>query len=154
MRTVHEWLREYGISHQNRVNRMLHWICVPAIVFSLLGMLWLLPFPDTGISLIHINLCTLFIFMAMLYYLWLSPSLALGMFAVMVAVYLVFTWFESQSMHSLAGYLGLFVIAWVGQFIGHHIEGRRPSFFRDIQFLLIGPLWLLSVVYRRWGLRY
>jgi uncharacterized membrane protein YGL010W len=48
----------------------------------------------------------------------------------------------------------VFVIAWIGQFIGHSIEGKRPSFFKDLQFLLIGPLWLLSFVYRRLGIRY
>jgi uncharacterized membrane protein YGL010W len=50
--------------------------------------------------------------------------------------------------------LVIFVAAWIGQFIGHAIEGKRPSFFKDLQFLLIGPLWLLAAAYRRLGLRY
>ena len=50
--------------------------------------------------------------------------------------------------------LAIFVVAWIGQFVGHAVEGRRPSFFKDLQFLLIGPLWLLSFAYRRLGLRY
>ena len=42
----------------------------------------------------------------------------------------------------------VFVLAWIGQFIGHLIEGKRPSFFKDLQFLLIGPAWLMAFVYR------
>jgi uncharacterized membrane protein YGL010W len=45
--------------------------------------------------------------------------------------------------------LAVFAIAWLGQFIGHKVEGAKPSFFKDLQFLLIGPLWLLSYVYQR-----
>jgi uncharacterized membrane protein YGL010W len=50
--------------------------------------------------------------------------------------------------------LTLFVVAWIGQFIGHKIEGKKPSFFKDVQFLLIGPAWLLSKVYRKAGQRF
>jgi uncharacterized membrane protein YGL010W len=50
--------------------------------------------------------------------------------------------------------LVIFVIAWIGQFAGHALEGKRPSFFKDVQFLLIGPLWLVAAAYRRVGLPY
>jgi uncharacterized membrane protein YGL010W len=50
--------------------------------------------------------------------------------------------------------LVIFVVAWIGQFVGHAVEGERPSFFKDLQFLLIGPLWLLAAAYRRFGLPY
>jgi uncharacterized membrane protein YGL010W len=50
-------------------------------------------------------------------------------------------------------FTGLFVLAWIGQFVGHAIEGKRPSFFKDVQFLMIGPLWLAADVYRRLGMR-
>ena len=48
--------------------------------------------------------------------------------------------------------IGVFVVAWIGQFIGHHIEGKRPSFFTDLTYLLVGPLWTLNKLYRRIGL--
>lgn len=50
--------------------------------------------------------------------------------------------------------LFIFVVAWIGQFVGHKIEGAKPSFFEDIQFLLIGPAWLLSFVYDKIGVDY
>jgi len=55
---------------------------------------------------------------------------------------------------TLAAAAAIFVIAWIGQFVGHAVEGRRPSFFKDLQFLLIGPLWLLAAAYRRFSLPY
>jgi uncharacterized membrane protein YGL010W len=48
----------------------------------------------------------------------------------------------------------IFVVAWIGQFVGHALEGKRPSFFKDLQFLLIGPLWLLATAYRRFSVPY
>ena len=47
--------------------------------------------------------------------------------------------------------IGVFVVAWIGQFIGHKIEGRRPSFLTDLVYLLVGPLWTLSKLYKRLG---
>src|SRR6185503_4438168 len=124
MKTVDQWLEEYGESHKNPANKLLHWICVPAIVVSLVGLLWYLPVPQQlRAASPLLNWGTVLLVAAVLYYVAMSWSLALGMV--------------------------LFVVAWVGQFIGHHYEGKRPSFFKDLQFLLIGPLWLLSFVYRK-----
>ncbi len=50
--------------------------------------------------------------------------------------------------------LAVFAGAWVGQFVGHKIEGKKPSFLKDVQFLLIGPAWLLSFVYKKLGIAY
>ena len=50
-------------------------------------------------------------------------------------------------------YLSIFVIAWIGQFLGHKIEGKKPAFFKDLQFLLIGPLWLLSFIYNKLNIK-
>jgi len=50
--------------------------------------------------------------------------------------------------------IAVFVAAWVGQFVGHRIEGRKPSFVEDVRFLLVGPAWLLGDFYRRVGIRY
>ena len=155
MKSVNQWLAEYGESHQNPSNKLLHWVCVPIIVVSLVGMLASLPVPQgfTTISpLLHWG--TLLLFAAVAYYFAMSWSLAFGMvlFAGVVTAVVVLLdrlpgslWFVS---------IALFVVAWVGQFIGHRYEGKRPSFFKDVQFLMIGPLWLLSFVYKKLGIRY
>lgn len=150
MKTVDQWLAEYGESHCNLINKGLHWICVPVIVVSLVGLLWSLPVPHAMARVSPwLNWGTLLLLAALLYYLWLSRSLAAGM-AVFVAVVILTIVGLSRLPISLWVICGaLFVIAWIGQFIGHYYEGKRPSFFKDIQFLMIGPLWLLSFVYRK-----
>ena len=154
MNTVTQWLEEYSISHQHRSNKLIHWICVPVIIFSLLGMLWLVPFPHIQYSFLIINWCTLFLFFSLLYYFYLSWRLAIGMLIYSIMMYLLLLWLRNTWDNLLIIFICLFVIAWIGQFISHQIEKKRPTFFRDIQFLLIGPLWLLSAIYRRLNISY
>jgi uncharacterized membrane protein YGL010W len=155
MRSVTDWLSEYGESHRHPTNKLLHWICVPAIVLSVMGLLWALPVPGALPSISPwINWATLTALAAVIYYLALSPTLALGV-ALVFALLLALT----QALATLPWPLWLtsvviFVVAWIGQFIGHALEGRRPSFFKDVQFLLIGPLWLLAAAYRRLSVPY
>jgi uncharacterized membrane protein YGL010W len=155
MRTVDQWLEEYGESHKNPANKLLHWICVPVIVVSLVGLLWYLPMPPQlrAISPL-LNWGTVLLVAAVLYYVAMSWSLALGMVLFVVAVLASVTWLQSLPWPLWILCLLLFVVAWIGQFIGHHYEGKRPSFFKDVQFLLIGPLWLLSFVYRKLRIPY
>ena len=92
---------------------------------------------------------------ALIYYALLSVPLTLGAIPLLTALLWSLDWLERSSTVPLWSIcLAAFVFAWVGQFIGHAIEGRRPSFFKDVQFLMIGPLWLLADVYRRLGIRY
>ena len=156
MRTTEQWLTEYGVSHCHAINKSLHWICIPVIVWCVLGLAWGLPFPVRLQAVLPAaNWALAAALAALLYYVFLSPRLALGM----LPVFVVFLWSidEIQRNATLPLWsicLVLFVVAWSGQFVGHVIEGRRPSFFQDLQFLLIGPLWLLADVYRRAGIRY
>jgi uncharacterized membrane protein YGL010W len=155
MRTVSDWLGEYGTSHKNPVNKLLHWICVPLIVLTVFGLLWSLPVPGLffGISP-WLNWATVLASAALLYYFALSPALAAGVLVSFVLLLLVTQWLATFPWPLWLTSLTIFVVAWVGQFVGHAIEGRRPSFFKDVQFLLIGPLWLLAAAYRRIGLSY
>jgi len=152
---VEDWLDEYGESHGNPVNKAIHWICVPLIALTVIGLLWALPVPQafTDISPI-MNWGMLFMMASVVYYFILSPSLGLGMVAVLALFSVALLWLDSLPIPLWQICLTVFVLAWVGQFIGHVAEGKRPSFFKDIQFLMIGPLWLLSFVYRRLGIRF
>jgi len=155
MRPVQSWLDEYGESHQNPVNKSLHWICVPLILLSLVGLLWSMPVPHAFAELSPLlNWGVLFMIAALLYYYALAWRLALGMTVVVLVIIAVVGGVERLPAPLWLVSLGVFVIAWVGQFIGHKIEGRKPSFFKDIQFLLIGPLWLLAFLYRRVNFTY
>lgn len=156
MRTAVQWLDDYGESHRNRTNKALHWVCVPVIVWCVLGLLWSLPFPG-GIRAMHAaaNWGSVAVLAALFYYTLLSIRLALGAMPLLLfclwSLGRVDRW-DVMPLWSICALL--FVAAWIGQFIGHAIEGRRPSFYKDVQFLMIGPLWLLAAVYRRLGIRY
>ena len=156
MRTAAQWLEDYGDSHRNRTNKGLHWICVPVIVWCVLGLLWSLPFPG-GIRAMYpaANWGSLAVLAALLYYSVLSIPLAFGALPLLLAMLWSIDLVERSSSVPLWSIcIALFVAAWIGQFIGHAIEGKRPSFFKDVQFLMIGPLWLLADVYGRLGIRF
>ncbi|HVC28468.1 MAG TPA: Mpo1-like protein [Gammaproteobacteria bacterium] len=149
MRAVQSWLDEYGESHQNPINKSLHWICVPLILISLIGLLWSIPMPHTLADTSPLlNWGVLFLAAALLYYFALAWRLALGMSVVVLLVIAIVYGVSLLPASLWLVSLSVFVIAWIGQFIGHKVEGRKPSFFRDVQFLLIGPLWLLAFIYR------
>lgn len=150
--TLQQWLDEYGESHRHPVNKRIHWVCVPAIVFSLVGLLASLPTPLQAFNG-YAHWGSLALVLACLYYLVLSRSLFVGMLIVS-ALALVGNHWLGGIVPLWQASLVIFVTAWIGQFIGHHVEGRKPSFFRDLQFLLIGPAWCLCYLYRSWGLRY
>jgi uncharacterized membrane protein YGL010W len=155
MRSVDDWLAEYGASHANPANKALHWICVPLIVLAVLGLLRSLPVPAALVARAPLlNWATLAMFAGLSYYALLSVRLALGMLAPLALAALALEGLAHLPVPLWQSCLAIFVAAWIGQFIGHAIEGRRPSFFKDLQFLLIGPLWLLSFAYRRLRLSY
>ncbi|MGD8975999.1 MAG: DUF962 domain-containing protein [Gammaproteobacteria bacterium] len=155
LKPVQQWLDEYGESHQNPTNKAVHWVCVPLIALSLIGMLWSLPVPPAFREISPVlNWGVLFMMAAVVYYFILSPPLAVGMIGVMAAFTGALYWLDGLQTPLWGVCLGIFVLAWIGQFIGHMVEGKRPSFFQDMQFLMIGPMWLLSFIYQRFGIRY
>ncbi|MFI4890046.1 MAG: DUF962 domain-containing protein [Steroidobacterales bacterium] len=156
MRSVNAWLDEYGDSHRNPVNKLLHRVCVPVIVWCVIGLLWSLPTPaDLHAAMPAANWASLTVLAALVYYAMLSVRLALGALPIFGVMLWSIDRLAAVGTRALLGVcITLFVMAWIGQFIGHAIEGKRPSFFKDLQFLLIGPLWLLADVYRRLGVQY
>ncbi|WP_027865521.1 Mpo1 family 2-hydroxy fatty acid dioxygenase [Massilia alkalitolerans] len=141
-RNIDVLLARYAESHRNHTNEIIHFVCIPLIVLSLLGILWAIH-PVVAIAA---TLASLY------YYTRLSRGFALGM-GVMSAVMLGLLALMPD-MTVLPVSIAIFVVAWIGQFVGHKIEGKKPSFFEDLRFLLIGPLFVLSFLYRRMNLAY
>ncbi len=129
---------------------------MPTIVWTIIALLWSIPFPfETGLDAVPVNWATIGLLLAQIYWFQLSISLGLGLLlfnTLMIQITVLVSQFSSWPLWTLA--LVVFVGAWVLKFIGHAIEGRRPSFFKDLQFLLIGPAWLMAFAYRALGLRY
>ena len=152
---MQSWLDEYGESHQNPTNKAIHWICVPLIALSLIGVLWDLPVPAAFADISPVmNWGMLFMMASVVYYFIMSPRLAVGMVLLMFVFALLLGWLDRLQTPLWQICVAVFVLAWIGQFIGHIAEGKRPSCFKDLQFLMIGPLWLLSFIYQRLGIRY
>jgi uncharacterized membrane protein YGL010W len=160
MRKIDKLLLEYGESHRNATNKMVHWICVPLIMFSLIGILWNIPVEGlryilNAQNVIWVNWGMFFLIVAALYYVRLSFSFFIGMLFVGFGIAA-----GNKIIHRMGSdvhlwiSIGIFVVAWIGQFIGHKIEGKKPSFFKDLQFLLIGPAWLMHFIFKKVGISY
>lgn len=154
-RDIHQWLAEYGVSHQNPTNKAIHWICVPLIYFCVLGLLWSVEVPDNLIPTSRGIVAKVAVTLVAVFYARLSLSLMFGMLAFSVACLAVAYWVDLHAPWPLwVICLVLFVLAWLGQFYGHKVEGKKPSFLEDLQFLMIGPAWLMSSLYQRMGIPY
>lgn len=155
MRSVQSWLDEYGESHRTVANKSIHWVCVPLIMLSIVGLIWLIPVPrGWNTHSAFFNWGVLFVILVLIYYYLLAWRLALGMTVVSAAMVFIVYGVSLSGARPWLVWVIVFVIAWIGQFIGHQVEGKKPSFFQDLQFLLIGPLWLLAFMYRRLSLSY
>ncbi len=141
-RPVDTLLAKYSESHLNPKNEIIHFICVPAIVFSLLGLIWAA----------HWLAAVAAVLLSLTYYVTLSPRFAAGMFLMSGAMLAILYALPQAWVLPLS--ITVFVTAWIGQFIGHKIEGKKPSFFEDLRFLLIGPLFVLGFLYRRLRIAY
>ncbi|MBV8623835.1 MAG: DUF962 domain-containing protein [Herbaspirillum sp.] len=141
-RRIDALLARYAQSHRHPMNEIIHCICVPAIVFSLLGLCWTIS-PAVALVVAAASLA---------YYLRLSPAFAVGMLAMAALMLVLLARLPTGAVLPVSA--AVFVLAWIGQFIGHRIEGKKPSFFEDLRFLLVGPLFVLAFLYRRWHIAY
>lgn len=148
-RPVERWFASYSNDHRNATNQTIHVVCVPLILWSVIALLWLIPVPPAlgregawaGMAMA----------MAAIYYYRLSRPLGLVM-----AIKLVALGFITHGLYVALGAtqllwlaIAVFVVAWIGQFIGHRYEGKKPSFFTDLVYLLIGPAWVMGKLMRR-----
>ncbi len=155
-KSADQWFAEYGESHQDHTNEVIHWICVPLIFFGVLGFVWTLPVPGAWEDAMPwFNWSLVAIVLAFSFYARLSPALSAGLLLFMALCYAGLVLIELFAPWPVGRIcLAVFAVAWIGQFIGHKIEGKKPSFLNDAIFLLIGPAWLMSRLYQRFGQKY
>jgi len=142
-RKVDMLLQHYGLSHTHPVNEVIHFVAIPAIMLSLNGLLFA----------VHPALVLLLIAASLVYYARLSWPFTLCMLLLSSVMLALVDAMDAAGVLVQAS-VGIFVVAWIFQFIGHHLEGKKPSFFEDLQYLLVGPLFVLSKAFERLGVRW
>lgn len=153
MKTLEQWFEEYAVSHQNPKNKAIHYVCVPAIYFSIVGLLMSIP-SDFIFSKFQLNApiienwAAVVLLFVLFFYIRLSITMAFKI-AFFSAICLIVNYYISQFFPLWIFSIGVFIIAWIGQFYGHNIEGKKPSFLKDLQFLLIGPAWVVENIFSK-----
>jgi uncharacterized membrane protein YGL010W len=140
-RRVDQLLAHYGESHRNPRNERIHFVAIPLIMLSLVGLLYAA----------HPWVAYAFVAASMVYYARLSAVFLVAMALLSVAALALV---HAMGARVLPICAGIFIAAWIAQFVGHRIEGRKPSFFEDLQYLWVGPLFVLSKLFERLGIRW
>ena len=153
MRSMQDWLDSYSADHRNPTNQIAHWLCVPPIVWSVIALLWIIPVPA---SFARPGAWAVLVIVLAFYWYWkhshrLAAALLIAFVVLALITHLLFVELGTAGLCYLA--IGVFIVAWIGQFVGHHFEGRRPSFLTDVSYLLIGPAWLMAKLLRKLGFR-
>ncbi|MCB1586353.1 MAG: DUF962 domain-containing protein [Xanthomonadales bacterium] len=139
--TMQQLLQEYASSHQHKTNKIIHFICVPVIFWTIVALLWLVKIPYVD------NLALVTSVLLSFYYLAKDLKVAIQMIVFTILCLLLTAFMEKQGFPVLEIAVILFVVAWIFQFIGHKVEGKKPSFFKDLQFLLVGPAWIIKQIF-------
>jgi uncharacterized membrane protein YGL010W len=151
MKTLDQWFEEYGVSHKNLTNKKIHYICVPLIFFSVIGLLMSIPsYILSPIAAVHPVFAT-WAFIVLLFVLgfYFRLSLKMGIqMTVFASICLIGNYVVGQFVPLIWFSIALFSLGWIGQFYGHKVEGVKPSFIKDLQFLLIGPAWVIHSVFK------
>ena len=155
MSKIESLFSEYSESHQNETNQLIHWIFVPLIFLSVIGMLWDVKLPVEldfkGGEPLNVSMIVALLVFA--YYLSLSFAISVGMLVV-TSIGMIACYFYNGPISVWIISLGIFIVSWIFQLWGHKIEGKKPSFFKDLEFFLVGPMWILAKFYNKLGIKY
>lgn len=155
MSNADPWLEQYERDHTHAVNRALHWMCIPVVVISVVGLLWSMPVPGVLRDASPVlNWGTFFLMATVVYYFILSIALAVGLLPFVVLVAVAVGWLDNLSTPLWLVSAAAFAVAGAGLLVGHAFESRRVSLFSDLNFLMIGPLWIIASIYERLRIPY
>ena len=153
MRTIEKLLEQYSESHRNKTNVIIHGIAVPSIFFVTFGLIWAIPVPEF-IAVFNITWAHIVAIPVLFYYFKLSGPIGAAMTLFTIACFGGVKFLVHMNISVWQFCLALFVIMWILQFVGHKVEGKKPSFFDDLRFLLIGPAWWWTHWLKRLNISY
>ena len=147
------WLERYARNHDNLTYPLIYWAAVPMVVLGTVGLLWLLPTPDEFHAISPLlNWGSTFLMATTVYYFIISLPLAIGLLPFMLGVAACQMWLGQSEFSPLRVSAGLLVAGTIGLWLGHRNKRGLAPVLRDLQMMMIGPAWLLSVLYRRIGI--
>ncbi len=155
MSLAEQWLDEYSKTRPGYRLTPLKWLSVALLVTGIVCLLWTLPTPpafepSAGV----LNWGTLFVMAAIVYYFIVSIPLAVGALPFVFGVVAAVAWLDRLATPLWAVGMTLAGLGLIGQVLEHLGNGKLPPFVRELQLLMIAPLWLVAVLYRRLGIRY
>ncbi|WP_371193275.1 DUF962 domain-containing protein [Glaciecola sp. SC05] len=153
MREIERLMNHYGESHQNKTNIWIHAIAVPAIYFVTIGLLWSIPIPEF-LAQYKITFAHILAVPTLYYYFKLSGPIGAAMTLLTIISFGGVKLLLMLDINVWQFCLALFVVMWILQFVGHKIEGKKPSFFEDLRFLLVGPAWWWVHWLKRMNIQY
>ena len=149
------WLVDYGDSHRDIGNAGLYWLAVPILVIGTVSMLWALPVPEAFVRISpFLNWGSAFLMATVVYYFIISVSLAIGMLPFMFGIAAIASWLHLSAFPHVLISACLTSGAVIGLWLGQYSNGGIRAVLQDIQLMMIAPVWLLSVLYRRLGIPY
>jgi len=153
MSNTDHWLARYGEKHKDIRNAPVYWSAVLLLVLGTVGLLWSLPVPDalTAISPL-LNWGTVFVMAAMVYYFIISVPLAIGMLPFVFGVLAIVSWLEMHGDVLPLAAASMSAVAVCGLYAGHYAGRGLRGVRHDIQLMMIAPVWMLSILYRRLGI--
>lgn len=155
MTETDSWLQRYERNHSDLQNPWVYWAAVPMVVLGTVGVLWLLPIPPEFYEISPLlNWGSLFLIAATVYYFIISLPIAIGMLPFMLGLASLQLWLATSNYPAFGVSLGLLLAGTVGLMLGRRGAGGFRAVLQDLQLMMIGPAWLLSVIYRRFGIPY
>ena len=155
MTETDSWLEHYEQNHSDLSNPLVYWAAVPMVVLGTVGLLWGLPVPVEFYEISPLlNWGSAFLMAATIYYFIISLSIAIGMLPFMLGVATLQLWLARSGYPALGVSAGLLIAGTVGLGLGRRGTGGISALLKDLQLMMIGPAWLLSVIYRRFGIPY
>jgi len=147
------WLKRYEDTHSDLTYPAIYWAAVPMVVLGTVGIMWAMPIPDEFFDISPLlNWGTAFLMASAMYYFIISVSLAIGMLPFIIGVAGIQMWLAQSEYSPLKVSLGLLLAGIIGLWLGHRNQKSLRPVLQDLQLMMIGPAWILSVFYRRIGI--
>ncbi|MDJ0938359.1 MAG: DUF962 domain-containing protein [Woeseiaceae bacterium] len=158
MSETHSWLERYENNHQDLTWPLIYWAAVPMVVVGAVGVLWNLPVPEEFYAISPLlNWGSAFLMASAVYYFIISLPLAIGLLPFVLGIAFIQQWLQASGFSPMRVAIGFTIAGIIGLWLGHRnrsgIDALR-HLVEDLQTIMIGPAWLLSVIYRRLRIPY